>query len=419
MTTRRATSSILSAPGARALLGSSILARLPLAMFSIALLVDAQHLTGSFAVAGVVSGAYAIAGAVSAPLLGRLVDRCGQTIVLVAGATVAAVMLVATGFAPSSTPPGVLVALAAAAGMSTPPLSACVRTLLPGMVTDPSRLPALFAFESTVLEVTFALGPPLALGVGAIWSTGAAPAFAGIVMLVATVAFTAQPASRAWRPHPGAARRGGGLLRAPAIITLALIELGTGAVFGATDVGVTAAAKALGSTVAAGPLLGLWGAGSLLGGIAATRLGGGARRSGGLIVLLAALALAHGVLVLATGSVLAIGAVILLAGATIAPTAASIYAMVDRFAPEGTRTEAFSWLLTAASTGEAIGAAVAGPLVQSAGAAAAFAFAGAAGAIAVGVALLGSRRLDDPSSGPLDDPSCGPVAPASASAHAS
>ena len=58
--------------------------------------------------------------------------------------------------------------------MSTPPLSACVRTLLPAMVADPGRLPALFAFESTVLEVTFVLGPPLALGVGAMWSTGAA-----------------------------------------------------------------------------------------------------------------------------------------------------------------------------------------------------------------------------------------------------
>ena len=133
MTTKNSTSSILSASGARALLGSSILARLPLAMFSIALLVNAQHLTGSFAVAGAVSGAYAIAGAVSAPLLGRLVDRCGQTTVLVAGATVTALMLVATGLAPSSTPPAVLVALAAAAGMSTPPLSACVRTLLPAI----------------------------------------------------------------------------------------------------------------------------------------------------------------------------------------------------------------------------------------------------------------------------------------------
>ncbi len=46
--------------------------------------------------------------------------------------------------------------------------------------------------------------------------------------------------------------------------TLVLIELGTGVVFGATEIGVTAACKTLGSTAAAGPLLGIWGAGSLL-----------------------------------------------------------------------------------------------------------------------------------------------------------
>jgi len=399
MTTKPSTPSFLSAPGARALLGSSILARLPLAMFSIALLVNAQRLTGSFAAAGAVSGAYAIAGAVSAPVLGRLVDRCGQTWVLVATATVAALALVATGVLPASTPALVLIALGAVAGLATPPLSACVRTLLPNLVPEPGRLPALFAFESTVLEVTFVLGPPLALGVGALWSTGAALASSGIVMLACTLAFAVQPASRAWRPDPSAPPRRGGSLGTPAILTLALIEVGTGVVFGATDVGVTAAAKALGSTAAAGPLLGLWGAGSLFGGIAATRLGGGAQRAGGLVLLLAALAVAHGALMLSTGSVLAIGAVILVAGATIAPTAATVYAMVDRSAPAGTHTEAFSWVETASSSGAALGAAVAGALAQAAGAPAAFAFAGVAGAVAVAIALVGAHRLDDAAAG--------------------
>jgi MFS family permease len=176
--------------------------------------------------------------------------------------------------------------------------------------------------------------------------------------------------------------------------TLVLILLGTGAVFGATDVGVTAAAKTLGSTAVAGPLLGLWGVGSLLGGIAATRLGGGAQHGNGLKMLLTALALGHAALTAATGSVLAIAAVILLAGATIAPTVASIYAMVDRAAPAGTRTEAFSWLLTASSTGAALGAAAAGALAQSAGAPAAFAVAGAAGGFAVMIAMLGAHSLD-------------------------
>ena len=46
-------------------LGSSIAARLPLAMFGLGLLVHAQRLTGSFALAGLVSGAYAVSGALA------------------------------------------------------------------------------------------------------------------------------------------------------------------------------------------------------------------------------------------------------------------------------------------------------------------------------------------------------------------
>lgn len=62
---------------AAALVALSVLARLPLAMFSISLLIYAHHLTGSFAVAGLASGAYVIGRGVSSPVLGRLVDRHG------------------------------------------------------------------------------------------------------------------------------------------------------------------------------------------------------------------------------------------------------------------------------------------------------------------------------------------------------
>jgi MFS family permease len=395
MTTTTYRPQLLSAPGAPAVLASSIIARLPLAMFSIALLVHAQRMTGSFAVAGAVSGAYAIASAVSAPLLGGVVDRSGQTKVLLTGATVTALLLIAVGLLPRTAPSPLLVVLGAATGLATPPLAACVRTLLPEIVADPAGLRALFALESTVLEVTFVLGPPVALGLGAVWSTGAALVISGLLLLAGTLAFATQPASRRWRPDPAARRPRGGSLRSPAIRTLVLILFGTGAVFGATEVGVTAAADALGTTAAAGPLLGLWGAGSLVGGAAATRLGGGARGTRGVKLLLAALALGHGALIMATGSALAMGVVIVLAGATIAPTAASLYALVDAAAPAGTRTEAFSWVLTASLTGSALGAAVAGVLAQRSGATGVFAFVVAVGGLAVLVALLRSRSLEE------------------------
>jgi hypothetical protein len=57
-------------PRARSLLVSSVLARLPLAMFSFSLLNHVHRLTGSFAVAGVASGAYIIGRGLTSPLLG-------------------------------------------------------------------------------------------------------------------------------------------------------------------------------------------------------------------------------------------------------------------------------------------------------------------------------------------------------------
>ena len=66
----------------RPLIALSVVARLPLAMLSIALLVHAEHRTGSFAAAGAVTAAYAVALGIVGPLLGRVVDRRGQTGVL-------------------------------------------------------------------------------------------------------------------------------------------------------------------------------------------------------------------------------------------------------------------------------------------------------------------------------------------------
>jgi len=106
-----------------------------------------------------------------------------------------------------------------------------------------------------------------------------------------------------------------------------------------------------------------------------------------------ALAFTHGALIVATGSVLAIGVIILLAGASIAPTLSSIYSMVDRTAPAGAETEAYSWVLTASLTGASVGASLGGWLAQTVGPPGAFALVLAAGALAVSGALGGSRSL--------------------------
>jgi predicted MFS family arabinose efflux permease len=392
--------SIASAPGARSLFAASVLARLPLEMLGIGLLVQTEHLTGSFAAAGVVTGVYAIAVGVGGPLLGQLVDRRGQTSVLLLTATVAATLLGAIAVLPAGASLGVIIALTAGIGVATPPVGACLRTQLPALLPDPSALRAAYALETSVVELTYVCGPPLVLCIDALWSAGAALAVAGVVLLGATAAFAAQPASRSWRPEPAGPRPRGGSLGTPAMRTLVIVLILLGVLLGAAEVAVTAAATTLDSTTAAAPLFALWGAGSLVGGLLVTRGGGGPRSAAGLALLLGALTVGHVVLIPADGSMLALGAALLFAGAAIAPTEATVYAMVDYAAPAGTITEAFAWLATAMAVGAAGGAASAGIIADRAGPAAAFALAGGAGGLAVLITLLRSRTIAPPSDTP-------------------
>jgi len=362
-------------------------------MLSIGLMVHVQHLSGSFTAAGVVTGAYALALSIGGPLLGRLVDSRGQTLVLLTSAGVDAVLLGAIAIVPAGTPIAVLVALASGIGLAEPPVGACLRTQLSSLLPDPGVVRAAYAFEASVLELTWIAGPPLVLGIGALWSTGTALAAGGLVLLLATGAFAAQPTSHRWRPPPTSGRRRAGALRTPAMRTLIVVLLLVGVLLGADEVAVTAAAKALGGASAAAPLLALWGLGSFAGGLLITRAGGGARTAAGLCLVLAALAAGHLALIPASGAILSLAATLLLAGAAIAPAEASVNAMVDDAAPPGTTTEAFAWLASAMAIGGALGAAAAGTLIDGAGPAAAFALAGGAGLLAVLATVLRTQTL--------------------------
>jgi MFS family permease len=370
----------------KSLFVTAVVARLPLATFTIGTLVHVQHLTGSYAAAGSAAGALAIGQGVGGPALGRLADRRGQTRVLIGAAVVAAVALGSLGALPVGAPLPLVLALAAALGLATPPISACLRALIPALF--PGNLRRIYAIDAAATEATWVSGPPLALAVGSIWGTGVALIAAGLVLVVATTVFALSPASRRWRPAAGTERAAGSAMTSPAMRTLTACMAGAGVVFGATEVGVTAAAGSLGHTAFAGTLLGLWGVGSLLGGIVAARRGGGAGGGRGFAVLLALLGIGHAALGAATGSIVALAVVITLAGTMIAPVLASTYAMVDDAAPAGTVTEAFAWLATASAIGTSIGAATGGALADTTGPAGAFLLAGVAGLAAAILALI-------------------------------
>ncbi|MDR2722530.1 MAG: MFS transporter, partial [Cellulomonadaceae bacterium] len=70
-------SALLRTPGAARFSAAAALARAPMAMVGIGIVLMVQMLTGSFAAAGRVSAVFMVAQAVSAPIIARRVDRLG------------------------------------------------------------------------------------------------------------------------------------------------------------------------------------------------------------------------------------------------------------------------------------------------------------------------------------------------------
>ena len=378
---------VLRTPSVTRLLSSAVVGRMPTAMAGLAIVLLVRAHGGSYAVAGMVAGAYSVALALTSPLLGRLVDRVGQTRVLAGCAVVSALGFGTLAAVGGSVPPVVLAGLAALTGAAIPPIGACMRALWSDLLGHDGRLQAAFAVESTVQELIFVVGPPLVALLAAAFSPGVAVLGTAVLLLTGVAVFASTPASRAWRPR----RRAGdwaGALRSPCIrAVLATIVLLAGA-FGTVEVPVVAGAEQLGSRTLAGPLLALWALGSMVGGLAfGSRASdrGPERRMVGLLLLVVA-----GIALLAVASGLAqLAAGMILAGLGIAPAIACLYLLVDRLAPAGTVTEAFTWVTTAFATGFAAGNALGGSLVHGVGTDRAFLV--AAGGVAA-AALLGRVR---------------------------
>jgi predicted MFS family arabinose efflux permease len=228
-----------------------------------------------------------------------------------------------------------------------------------------------------------------------VFSPAAAVLGIAVLLLVGVGVFAGAPASRAWRGQRRAADWAGPL-RSQGIRAVVACIVVLAAAFGAVEVAVPAFAERLGSRALAGPLLALWAVGSMLGGLllGARATGRGPERR--LVGLLALVAAGIALLALVAGTV-QFGAGMVVAGLGIAPAIACLYLLVDRLAPPGTTTEAFTWVSSAFATGIAAGNALGGAVVQRAGTDAVFLLAAAGVAAA---ALL--ARLRRPALVPAD-----------------
>jgi predicted MFS family arabinose efflux permease len=263
-----------------------------------------------------------------------------------------------------------------------------------GDLLEPRLHQAAYALDSTMIELIFITGPLLTAAITAVASPAAALIVSPLAAIAGTTIFTALPATRAIaaRPKPPGAGRLGAL-GSPGVRTLALISLPAGVAIGICEVGIPGFARHEGAPAAAGVLLAMWASGSGIGGL----IYGLLPRPAGLrrMHLMVAAALPLTIAPLAAAPSVAVMALLVIpAGSTIAPLLATRNELVARVAPEGSRTEAYTWPMTAFVGGIAIGSAIAGALVQGPGWRTAFATATAIAAAGFVLAVARRRTLE-------------------------
>src|SRR5258708_9842086 len=190
-------SRLLAIPGVRPMLAAGIVGRLPLGMTPLAIVLLVRGAGDSYAVAGLAVGAYSLTAAVAVPRLARLIDRRGQTRVLVPLAALYPVSAITfTALADARAVVIALLLAAALAGASLPPLGACVRTLWGELAPVGPDREAAYALESSLQEIMFVIGPLLVALLASTVSAAAALLVGGAAGGIGTLWFALTRVSR-------------------------------------------------------------------------------------------------------------------------------------------------------------------------------------------------------------------------------
>ncbi|GGM00945.1 MFS transporter [Streptomyces fumigatiscleroticus] len=387
---------ILRARHAARLLVGTLVGRLPNATAAIAIVLFVRAEGGSYSLSGALAAVYGVANAVGQPVLGRLVDLYGQPRVQLPAALGSALAM--TVFAVGGTgTPALAYAAVAAAGLFTPPLEGGLRALWPSVLRGEGQVHTAYAMDAVAQEVMFTVGPLLVTVCVALWSAEAALFVLNGLGVLGALSVVLSPPSRAWRSAPREAHWLGAL-RSPGLLVLLGAFLFVGIALGSITVAAVPYADEHGGDAVYGWLMAALGLGALAGGAVY-----GARQWGGepgrrLRVLVGLLAVCYLPLLLMPG---AVGMVLLtvVAGVFLAPAIACAFVLVDRHAPRGTVTEAFSWLVTTFTVGSSVGTGLTGPVVEAGGALWGFAVPSVAGGVSLLVLLATGRVVAVPAGG--------------------
>lgn len=399
---------LFSIPGTKAFCASGAVARLPMSMMGLGVVLALNHMYDNWTIAGVMSAAYVLATAAVTPLYARLYDRFGQRKV---GPVVLVVQVITMlGFAFAAlmrVPIPLLFMLAVVMGLTQFSFGALVRTRWAYVLDRADKeelLNTAYALESAIDEIVFIFGPILAAFLAAsvhpvsqLFVPTVACAVGGTVFFalrdtqppvlreIAVVAASVNGADV--RLADGAftgdsadadrfdldrlkkddrSRRKRNVLTYTGVLPLLAVFIVFNMAFTAFDTSMTAVMKSLHLDSVLGVQLAMLAVGSCIGALifGSHELKGSRWRH--MIMFLALMAVGFTVIHLCQGNLIVMGLVEILTGLTISPVFASGNLAVKETVPEESLTEGLSWVSTAGTMGASFGSMVTGIVLDHA-----------------------------------------------------
>lgn len=398
---------LFAIPGAKAFCISGAVARLPISMMSLGIVLALNHMYNNWTIAGTMSAVYILAVAAVTPLYARLFDRFGQHKVGWVALVLSVVFMLVFALAAwvrVSIP--ILFVLAILMGCTQFSFGALVRTRWAYALRDPKDsdlLDTAYALEAGIDEMVFILGPILAAflatsvsPVSQLFVPTVACAIGGSVffslkdtqppVIEAVSVVAASPADEDVKAasanlggtqgtrldedgvslhqlHTHAPKPKSVLLYA-GIIPLLVVFVVFNMSFNEFDVSVTAMMKAIGREQLLGLQLAMFAVGSCIGAF----IFGSKKPKGSnwqhMVVFLTLLTFGYVFCRLAMDNLILLGVFSILSGLCVSPLFATGNLIVKDIVPPSSLTEGLSWVTTAGSVGTSFGSSLAGMVLD-------------------------------------------------------
>jgi MFS family permease len=371
---------------------AGFIARLPVSMVGIGILMYVEAERGSYAIAGAVSGSISIASAIGGPLSSRLVDKLGQhrvlpiQILLIVLCSMALVVLI-----PSDVPAPYLFIFSIGSGLAYPSIGALVRSRWTALLVSGPILLTAFSIESMIDELIFIVGPSIA-ATTSVKIHPAAPQIIAMFLLaggglwLASMRSTEPPINK----HQG--KHGKPVIFQNGLIYMWGVHIAIGMFFGAVETSIIAFTELAGQPIYGGIVMAIWAFGSLIGGFVYGGLHFKSALHNQLIVVTLLLVPATAAMVFVeTISMLSLLAIA--AGIGISPLLIASAGITQRRSPVGRTTEAIASMYAGISLGFAFAAAMAGWLIDNRGTNYSFALGALATLFTFAITVIGRNKF--------------------------